>query len=246
MHMGANGFLWMRWGAGGARSTKTRQAGGIYGRADQDLGAMAGEISPDMMFWEVRQKASRMGVDGYRLIRVGANGRRGKEGSKNEAKRSTNGRAGHILRRMQTVKETSKSRAMVMELGEGHWQDFRDVKVWTVRNGYVCERKGGEGTNNGAKKTKTSKRKYALPADLHSKNSKYETTQNKHQEKLSQNITRIKQQSRTNERSVQATKTKIRVQEVTQIEKTPSARTCRKARNANVSNMVRKKQLSRA
>ena len=117
MHMGANGFLWVRWGAGGARSTKTRQAGGIYGRADQDLGAMAGEISPDMMFWEVRQKASRMGVDGYRLIRVGANGRRGKEGSKNEAKRSTNGRSGHILRRMQTVKETSKSRAMVMELG---------------------------------------------------------------------------------------------------------------------------------
>ena len=64
MHMGANGFLWMRWGAGGARSTKTRQAGGIYGRADQDLGAMAGEISPNMMFFGVCQKCSNMDVEG--------------------------------------------------------------------------------------------------------------------------------------------------------------------------------------
>ena len=126
--MGANGVSWVRWGAGGARSTKTRQAGGIYGRADQDLGAMAGEISPDMMFWEVRQKASRMGVDGCRLIRVGANGRRGKEGSKNEAKRATNGRAGDVFRRVHTMKKTSKSRVIVIVLGEDLLGDFRESK----------------------------------------------------------------------------------------------------------------------
>ena len=61
---------------------------------------------------------------------------------------------------------------------------------------------------------------------------------NKHQEKLSQNKTRVKQQSRNNDWSVQATKTKIRAQEVPQIEKAPSATTCRKSRNANVSNLV--------
>ena len=126
--MGANGFLWVRWGAGGARSTKTRQAGGIYGRADQDLGAMAGEISPDMMFCKIRPKVSKMGVDGYRLIQVYANGRRGKEGSTNEAKRATNGRAGDVLRRMHTSKKTSKSRVIVMVHREDLLGDFRDSK----------------------------------------------------------------------------------------------------------------------
>ena len=50
----------------------------------------------------------------------------------------------------------------------------------------------------------------------------------------------MKQQSRTNEWSVQATKTKIRAQEVPQIEKAPSGTTCRKARNANVSYLMTK------
>ena len=48
--MGADGCGWVRWGTGGMGDTKTRQAWGIYGRVGQDLGAMAGEISPDMMF----------------------------------------------------------------------------------------------------------------------------------------------------------------------------------------------------
>ena len=86
---------------------------------------MSGEISP---FWRVTQKASRMGVDGYRLIRVGANGRRGKEGSKNEAKRATNGRAGDVFRRVHTMKKTSKSRVIVIVLGEDLLGDFRESK----------------------------------------------------------------------------------------------------------------------
>ena len=32
-------------------NTKTRQEGGIASVSDQDLGAMAGEISPDIMFY---------------------------------------------------------------------------------------------------------------------------------------------------------------------------------------------------
>ena len=52
--MGLNGCLWVHWGIGGTGDTETRQAGGIYGRSGQDLGLMAGEISPDIMFWEGR------------------------------------------------------------------------------------------------------------------------------------------------------------------------------------------------
>ena len=54
----------MRWGAWGMGNTQTRQEGGIYSRAGQDWGAMAGEISPDMMFWAGMQKLARMGADG--------------------------------------------------------------------------------------------------------------------------------------------------------------------------------------
>ena len=54
--MGVYGCGWVRWVAEGTGDTKTRQAGGIYGRAGQDLGPMAGEISPDIMFWAIRPK----------------------------------------------------------------------------------------------------------------------------------------------------------------------------------------------
>ena len=43
----------VRRGAGGTGDTKTRQAGDIYDHAGQDLGPMAGKISPDIMFWAV-------------------------------------------------------------------------------------------------------------------------------------------------------------------------------------------------
>ena len=39
-------------------NTKIRQEGGIDSVSDQDLGAMAGEFSPDIMFWGVIQKSA--------------------------------------------------------------------------------------------------------------------------------------------------------------------------------------------
>ena len=92
-----NGCGWVRWGAGAMGGTKTMQAGVIWGLAGQDLGAMAGEISPDIMFWRFCQKVVRMGPDGCRSIRMGVHWCIGKEGSKNKAKRAPNGRAGDIL-----------------------------------------------------------------------------------------------------------------------------------------------------
>ena len=89
--MGAHRCGWVRRGVWGMGNTKTMQAGVIWGLAGQDLGAMAGEISPDIMFWRVCQKVVRMGVDGCRSIQMGADGCIGKEGSKNKAKRAPNG-----------------------------------------------------------------------------------------------------------------------------------------------------------
>ena len=54
--MGEGGCVWVRWGTGGVDSTKTSQAGGMKGVSAQDLGAMVGEISPDIMFSGVCQK----------------------------------------------------------------------------------------------------------------------------------------------------------------------------------------------
>ena len=54
--MGEGGCVWVRWGTEGVNNTKTSQAGGMQGVSDQDVGAMVGEISPDIMFSGVCQK----------------------------------------------------------------------------------------------------------------------------------------------------------------------------------------------
>ena len=59
MYMGSNGFGWARMGALGLRAhgqSKIKARQGINGASGQYLGAMAGEFSPDIMFWGVRQK----------------------------------------------------------------------------------------------------------------------------------------------------------------------------------------------
>ena len=105
-------------GCRGHEGHKNRQTGGIYGLIGQDLGPMVGEISPDIMFWEGSQKVARMGADGYRSVRMGADGRMGKEGSKNKAKRSINGRAGDVLRCMVVSKNNRKVTGTIMVIRE--------------------------------------------------------------------------------------------------------------------------------
>ena len=56
MKMGVDGCGLMRWGPWGTKDTKTRQGGDIYGLKGGNLGAMAGEISPDIMFWKNTKK----------------------------------------------------------------------------------------------------------------------------------------------------------------------------------------------
>ena len=88
--MDADGCGWVRWDVGGTGNTKTRQSGGIWGIAGQDLGPMAGEISPDMMFWAGSKKMARMGTDGYNSVRIGAVGLLGMGGTRNSKKNFEN------------------------------------------------------------------------------------------------------------------------------------------------------------
>ena len=63
VQMGKHRCAWVRTGAHGCVGVhgawgthKQGKKGGIYGRAGQDWGTMAGEISPHMMFFGVCQK----------------------------------------------------------------------------------------------------------------------------------------------------------------------------------------------
>ena len=105
MQMGVDGCGWVRWGAGGTGNTQTRQAGGIKGHAGQDLGSMAGEISPDIMFWVVCQNRSNVCPDGWRWMQMSGLGCGATGGRKNKAKRARNGQAGHVLGCMVTGKK---------------------------------------------------------------------------------------------------------------------------------------------
>ena len=93
--MGAYGCVWVRWGAQGTGDTKTRQSWGIWGVAGLDFGPMAGEISPDMMFWKGRPKWRNMGAKGCKWVRIGGLRCIINNGGKNKPKKTINGREGH-------------------------------------------------------------------------------------------------------------------------------------------------------
>ena len=95
--MGAHGFLWVRWGTGDMRNTKTRQRGGNYGLADPDLGSMAGEISPNIMFCQTKAKWAKKAPDGCEGVRMGAIGCICTGGQENKEKRGKKRQSGHIF-----------------------------------------------------------------------------------------------------------------------------------------------------
>ena len=114
IQMGVYGCGWMRWVAGGTGDTKTRQAGGIYGCAGQDLDPMVREISPDIMFWAFWRKRSKMGKYGCGSVRMGAIGCGDTGRSKNKIKRAKNSRAGHVFECLHTEGKYRKSAGIVM------------------------------------------------------------------------------------------------------------------------------------
>ena len=64
MQTGVDGCGWVRWGTGGTGDTKTRQTEPKNGLAGDFCDAMAGEISPNMMFLQIRRKGVQLHVKG--------------------------------------------------------------------------------------------------------------------------------------------------------------------------------------
>ena len=98
--MGVNGCGWARMGAMWYRGTGGHENKANIkknGCAAHNLGPMAGEISPDIMFQVVGQKMVEMSADGYISVSASANRCMGKEGSKNKAKIPQSGRAGGVF-----------------------------------------------------------------------------------------------------------------------------------------------------
>ena len=95
--MGAYACLWVLWGVGGTRNTKTRQRGGNYGLTGPDLGSMAGEISPNIMFSKTKAKWAQTASDGCAGVCMGAIGCISTGGQENKERRGKIRRSGHIL-----------------------------------------------------------------------------------------------------------------------------------------------------
>lgn len=65
MYMGADGCGWVRWGAGGMGGHKNKADRDKNGRAEHVCGSMAGEISPNIMFFEIRRRVIQMHANGF-------------------------------------------------------------------------------------------------------------------------------------------------------------------------------------
>ena len=95
--MGVDGFLWVRRGAGARAGTKTRQTETkmiVYGGC---FGAMAGEISPNIMFRKKKAKVARTAPHGEIYVRMHALGHICTGGQEKAVKRGKNVTSEHVL-----------------------------------------------------------------------------------------------------------------------------------------------------
>ena len=88
--MGADGLVWVSWGAGIMGEHKNNVCRDKNGRAGPDLGPMAGEISPNIMFGTKKAKGARTAPDGYTWVRMGVVGCICTGGQENKGKRGKN------------------------------------------------------------------------------------------------------------------------------------------------------------
>ena len=89
--------VWVRWGAGHMGGHKNNACRAKKGRAKHIFGPMAGEISPNIMLCDGKQKVEQMGAGGYKWVHMGGAWCRGTDGTKNKRNRRLNDRAGHVL-----------------------------------------------------------------------------------------------------------------------------------------------------
>ena len=88
--MGADGSVWVRWGAWSMGGHKNNAYRDNNGRAGPDSGPMAGEISPNIMFCKKKAKGARTAPDGCTWVRMGAVGCICTGGQENKGKRGKN------------------------------------------------------------------------------------------------------------------------------------------------------------
>ena len=88
--MGACGCVWMRLDPGATGRHKNKASKHKNGCKGHDLGPMAGEISPNIMFCK-KSKNVRLTLDGCAWVHIGWFGCMHAERSKNERKRGTDG-----------------------------------------------------------------------------------------------------------------------------------------------------------
>ena len=80
----------MRWDPGGTGRHKNKASRHKNGDTGHDLGPMAGEISPNIMFCIKTKKSVRLTLDGCVWVRIGWLGPIHAKKSKNERKIGTN------------------------------------------------------------------------------------------------------------------------------------------------------------
>ena len=88
--MGAYELVCVRWGAGSMGEHKNNVCGDKNGRAGPDLGPMAREISPNIMFWQNKAKRERTTPDGRTWVRMDAVGSICTGGQENKGKTGQN------------------------------------------------------------------------------------------------------------------------------------------------------------
>ena len=61
--MGADGFLWVRWGYRGTNTQQNKVSGGKIDEKGMFSVSMAGEISPTIMIFEIRCRGAQIHVN---------------------------------------------------------------------------------------------------------------------------------------------------------------------------------------
>ena len=112
--MGVNGCACVLWDPGytGGRKNKARRDKNGY--LGHDLGSMAGEISPDMMFCDFKQKMVRVGAGGCKWVRMEENGWKFTGRQENSAKEVQIGPSGDVFQLMSTGKKSRQTLGVVM------------------------------------------------------------------------------------------------------------------------------------
>ena len=119
--MDVYGCAWVRWGAGVMGRHTNKASRHKNGCAGHDLGPMAGEISPNIMFCQTKAKRAHTAPDGCAGVRMGTIGCICTGKQENKEKWGENQRSGHIL---QVWSRATKHRKVGKD-GRGSQRGYR-------------------------------------------------------------------------------------------------------------------------